>query len=140
MPTLFPRIAPLMLILAGTAIGAGAQQSVIAGQSEVGYGATQMGVPVEGSFGRFDAQIDLDPARLTASSVALSVDTSSLDFPSPDVLKELAKPDWFDTARYPTAEFRSSRIRALGEVRFEIAGALTIKGHTHEVVVPVSLS
>jgi len=136
----FSPIAPLLLLLAGLDGIVAANQSMIATQSEVGYVATQMGVPVDGSFGRFDARIDLDPARLQFSSVSLSVDTSSVIFPSPDVLKELAKPDWFDTARYPTAEFRSSRIRALGNGRYEIAGSLTIKGHTHDVVVPVTLS
>jgi polyisoprenoid-binding protein YceI len=129
---------PLVLVvLAGLAV---ARPTVIPGQSEVGYVATQMGVPVEGNFARFDARIDLDPAKPEASSVSVSVDTSSLDFPAPDVLKELTKSDWFDTAHYPTAQFQSRRIRSLGEGRFEIAGALTIKGHTRDVVVPVSLT
>jgi polyisoprenoid-binding protein YceI len=134
-----PRIA-LTLLLA-LAAGAGvASQVVIADKSEVAYVATQMGVQVEGNFSRFDAQINLDPARLQTSSVAFSVDTSSVIFPSDEVLKELAKPDWFDTAHFPRAEFHSTRIRALESGRYEISGMLTIKGHAREVVVPVSLS
>jgi polyisoprenoid-binding protein YceI len=126
-----------LAVLAGLAA---AKPSVIDAQSEVGYVVTQMGVPIEGNFTRFDARIDLDPAKPEAGSVAVSVDTSSLDFPAADVLKELAKPDWFDTARYPRAQFQSTRIRALSEARYEITGTLTIKGHAHEVVVPVSLT
>jgi len=117
-----------------------ASQSMLADQSEVAYVASQLGAQVEGNFGRFDAQIDLDPGRLQTGSVSLSVDTASLNFPSTDVLRELAKPDWFDTARFPTAEFRSSRIRALASDRYEVSGTLTIKGHAREVVVPVNLS
>jgi len=135
------RIAPaLWLALVVVTAARAASQSMLADQSEVAYVASQLGAQVEGSFARFDAQIDLDPGRLQTSSVSLSVDTTSLDFPSTDVLKELAKPDWFDTARFPTAEFRSNRIRALASDRYEVSGTLTIKGRAREVVVPVNLS
>jgi polyisoprenoid-binding protein YceI len=134
------RLIVSTVLTLGAAAVAAANQSLIANQSEVGYVSTQMGVPVEGNFGRFEAQIDLDPDRLQTSSVSFAVDTSSVIFPSSDVQKELAKPDWFDTAHYPRAEFRSTRIRRLGEGRYELAGTLTIKGHSREVVFPVSLS
>ena len=131
--------AAIVLALVAARIGS-AKQSIIAGLSELAYVATQMGVPVEGSFGRFDARVDLDPNKPEEGSVSLSVDTSSVVFPASDVLRELAKPDWFDTARYPGAEFRSTRIRALGSDRYEVEGSLTIKGRSRAVVVPVSLS
>ena len=103
-------LALTLLALAGVAGLVAANQALIANQSEVMYVATQMGSEVEGNFGRFEAQINLDPDKPQTSSVWFAVDTSSVIFPSPDVLKELAKPDWFDTAHYPRAEFRSSRI------------------------------
>jgi polyisoprenoid-binding protein YceI len=130
----------VLSLLVGAAGLAVAAQSLIAAQSEVGYVATQMGVAVEGNFSRFDARIDLDPDRLQSSSVSLSVDTASATFPSTEVQRELAKPDWFDSAHFPRAEFRSSRIRALDGGRYEIGGTLTIKGHTGEVTFPVTLS
>jgi polyisoprenoid-binding protein YceI len=134
------RVALTLLALAGAPVVVTASQTLIADQSEVIYLSSQMGAQVEGSFGRFEAKIDLDPDRLQTSSVSLAVDTSSVIFPSSDVQKELAKPDWLDTAHYPKAEFRSSRMRTLGGDRYEIAGTLTIKGHARDVVVPVSLS
>jgi polyisoprenoid-binding protein YceI len=133
-------LALILLALGGAASIVLAQQKLIAEQSEIDYVSTQMGVPVDGNFGRFGGQVNLDPNNLQSSSVSLSVDTSSVIFPSTDVVKELAKPEWFDTAHFPRAEFRSSRIRALGGGRYEIAGTLAIKGHTREVVVPVTLS
>lgn len=121
----------------GTAAGG---QNLITSQSELVYVGTQLGVPVDGSFSRFQAQVNLDPARLQSSSVSFSVDTSSVDFPAEDIRRELAKPDWLDTARFPSADFKSSRIRDLGGRRYEITGTLTIKGHAHEVTFPISLS
>jgi polyisoprenoid-binding protein YceI len=133
-------IALTLLTLAGTSLVLAANQSLIADQSELVYVCSSMGAQIEGSFGRFEAKIDLDPDRLQTSSVSLAVDTTSVIFPSLDVQKELTKVDWLDSARYPKAEFRSSQMRALGSDRYEIAGTLTIKGHTHDVVVPLSLS
>jgi polyisoprenoid-binding protein YceI len=127
-----------LAMAAAAGIGA-ANQTMIAAKSEVGFVATEQGVPVDGSFGRFDAQINLQPDNLQASTLFLSVDIASVDFPSTEAQQELAKPEWLDTAHFPKAEFRSTRIRALGPDRFEISGTLTIKGHAGEVVVPVTL-
>jgi len=133
-------MTPALLALAGAAGVVGANQALIANQSEVVYVTSTMGAEVEGSFGQFEAQIDLDPNKLQTSSVSFAVNTSSVKFPSTDVQKELVKADWLDSAHYPRAEFRSSRIQKLPDGRFEIAGTLTIKGHAHDVIVPTSLT
>ncbi len=132
--------AAALIPLAAVGGAAAGGQSLIAGQSEVVYVGTQLGVPVDGSFSRFQAQVNLDPARLQSSSVSFTVDTSSVVFPAEDIGRELAKPDWLDSARFPSANFESSRIRDLGGQRYEITGTLTIKGHAHEVTFPVTLS
>jgi polyisoprenoid-binding protein YceI len=137
-------MTPALLALAGAvavvAADVAANQTLIANQSEVAYAASTMGAEVEGSFGRFEAQVDLDPDKLQTSSVSFAVDTSSINFPSADVQKELVKADWLDSAHYPKADFRSSRIQKMTDGRFEIGGTLTIKGHAHEVVFPTNLT
>src|ERR1700730_1461379 len=135
-----PHAALILFALAGTAGIGAANQTMIANQSEIAYVGTEMGVEVEGNFGRFEAQINLDPDKPQTGSVSLSVDTASVIFPSTEGQQDPAKPDWFDTAHFPRAEFRSTRMRALGNGRYEIAGTLTIKGHSHEVVFPMALS
>lgn len=42
--------------------------------------------------------------------------------------------------KFPQAQFVSSSIKALGGGKFEVAGALTIKGNSQNVVVPVTLT
>jgi polyisoprenoid-binding protein YceI len=117
-----------------------AAQTINAGKSEIAFVVTESGVPVEGGFRRFDAKINLDPDKPQTGTVSFSVDTASVDFATDEIQKELAKPDWFDIARFPKAEFRSDRIRLLEAGRYEVSGALTIKGRTRQLVVPVSLS
>jgi len=136
------RAAWMVLAAIGAAGVAGvvfAAQFPLPDKSEVAFISTQIGAPVEGSFTRFSGRVDLDPKAPQAGSVTFTVDMASVQFPSAEVLAELAKADWFDTAHFPKAEFRSSAIRTLGPGRFEVAGALTIKGRTRPVVIPVEL-
>lgn len=109
-------------------------------KSQIAFVSKQMGVPVEGSFKRFDAQVAFDPKKPEGGSVVLQIDTASAGFGIPMSDAELPKPTWFDTAHFPQASFRSSAIKALGEGRFEMAGKLTIKGVSKAVTVPVSIT
>ncbi len=134
----------LLLALAGAGCMAQAQaqpkpaQLVPAG-SEIVFTTRQMGVPVEGRFGKFSAQIVLDPKKPEAGSVAFSIDTGSARFGSPELDAEVPKPTWLNVPQFPQASFQSSAIKAAGPGRFEVTGRLSIKGAQRDVVVPVQL-
>lgn len=108
--------------------------------SEIVFTTRQMGVPVEGRFERFEAQVALDPKQAQTGSVTLAIDTASARFGSAELDAELPRPTWLHAAAFPQARFQSTAIRAAGAGRFEVAGRLTIKGATREIVVPVQLS
>jgi polyisoprenoid-binding protein YceI len=97
-------------------------------------------VPVEGRFRKFDAQVAFDPAKPAASKIAFTVDVASATLGVRETDAELPKPVWFNTARFPQATFQSSSVKALGQGKFEVAGKLTIKGASSDVVVPVTLA
>ncbi|MBL8333482.1 MAG: YceI family protein [Rubrivivax sp.] len=63
-----------------------------------------------------------------AGSVVRLIDMRSIAFGIPETEAEAAKPAWFDSARHPQAQFRSSAVRALGGNRYDVAGTLAIKG------------
>lgn len=133
------RACAFALWLAGIASASFAQQKLVAAQSEIGFTSRQMGVPVDGRFTRFDAQMNFDPQKPETSRVALTVDLSSVSLGSPEVESELAKPGWFDISREPKARFESTAFKAAGNGRFEVAGRLTIKGQSRDLVVPVEI-
>lgn len=108
--------------------------------SEIAFVTRQMGVPVEGRFGRFSAQIALDPKKPETGRVAFTIDTGSARFGAAETDAEVPKPAWLNVARFPQATFQSSTIKALGGGRFEVSGQLTIKGATQPVVVPVQVT
>lgn len=137
-------LTTLVLALAG----AGAQVALaqprpaqlLAAGSEIAFTTRQMGVPVEGRFGSFSAQVSLDPKKPETGSVSLAIDTASARFGSAELDAEVPKPTWLHAAGFPQATFQSGRIQATGPGRFEVAGKLTIKGSTRDLVVPVQLA
>lgn len=116
-----------------------AQQAIVPAQSEVAFTSRQMGVPVEGRFKRFSAQVAFDPAKLATSKIAFTVDTGSANI-SREANAELPKSEWFNVAQFPQASFTSSSIKRLDANRFEVAGKLSIKGVSSDVVMPVTLT
>ncbi|WP_370451204.1 YceI family protein [Acidovorax sp. FJL06] len=123
-----------------SAQAATAQQQLVPAQSEVQFTARQMGVPLDGHFKKFSAQVAFDPAKLATSKIALTVDTGSATLGSKETDAELPKPTWFNVAKFPQAQFESTAIKALGGGKFEVAGKLTIKGNAQNVTVPVVLA
>ncbi len=116
-----------------------AQQKLVPAQSEVQFTARQMGVPLEGHFKKFDAQVSFDPAKLATSKIVFTVDTGSATMGSRETNAELPKATWFNVPQFPQATFQSSAIKALGAGKFEVTGKLSIKGLARDVVVPVTL-
>lgn len=111
-----------------------------AASSEIAFTTRQMGVPVEGKFGKFSAQIALDPKKPDTGSVAFTIDTGSARFGSAELDAEVPKPTWLNVPKFPQASFQSSAIKAAGPGRFEVAGKLSIKGQVRDITVPVQLT
>lgn len=93
-----------------------------------------------GRFTRWRADIRFDPADLDASSIVVRIETGSANTGVSVHDSALPTAPWFNSAAYPTAEFRSTRIRARGGDRYEARGNLTIRGETHQVDLPFTLT
>lgn len=132
-------LCALAVVPPPVAAQAPAAQLVSAG-SEIVFTTRQMGVPVEGRFTRFTAQVALDPRQPQQGSVVMRVDTSSARFGSAELDAEVPKAPWLATAQFPQAVFQSTGLKALGGGRFEVSGKLTMKGQTRDLVLPVTLA
>ena len=91
-----------------------------------------------GRFGRFDAQIRLDPDDLSDASILAAVDLGSVDAGSADRNDSLPEADWFDIARFPRAEFRSTSVSRTGSL-YEAPGILSLKGVERPVTLAFTL-
>jgi polyisoprenoid-binding protein YceI len=142
--TLFSLTLAIALLAAvvhpGTALAQPKPAQLQAAASEIAFTTRQMGVPVDGKFTKFTAQVALDPKKPEAGSVAFSIDTGSARFGSAELDAEVPKPTWLNVPKFPQATFQSSGIRAAGPGKFEVAGKLSIKGAARDIVVPVQVS
>ncbi len=134
------RVALSALVLSGLAGAAQAQAKLVPAGSELAFTSRQMGVPVDGHFKRFDAQLALDPKKPEAGKVAFTIDLASVSMGAPEVEAELAKPLWFDSKKLAQASFQSSAIKATAKGRYEVSGKLSIKGQSRDLTVPVTLT
>ena len=134
--------APLALAATlGLAVSAhAAEQKLVAAQSELVFVSKQMGVPVEGRFKKFDAQVAFDPAKLVTSTINFTVDLARATLGAPESDAELPKATWFNVPQFPKASFQSSSIKSLGAGKYDVAGKLSIKGTSRDVTVPVVLT
>ena len=134
-------MTPVLLAVAAAALaGPALAQQVLPAQSEIAFVSRQMGVPVEGKFKQWAAQIAFDPKNPAAGKVGFTIQTGSASFGSPETDAEVPKAPWFNVAKFPTASFASSAIKPLGGGRFDVAGTLSIKGSSQPVVVPVTIT
>jgi polyisoprenoid-binding protein YceI len=113
-------------------------KQILPNESTVTFGYKQMGVPMDGKFNKFTAQITFDPAALAKAQARIDIDLASIDTGSTDANEEVAGKLWFNTKAFPAASFVSTGIKALGGNRYQATGKLSIKGKTREVATPVT--
>ncbi|MDR6446792.1 polyisoprenoid-binding protein YceI [Paraburkholderia terricola] len=137
-----PFLRPAVAVIAGLSLfGASlVHADVDTSKSSVIATTKQMNVPVDGKFRKFSAQLNFDPAKPTAGSANVSIDTGSYDLGADDYNKQAQGKEWFDSAAYPAATFVSSAIAPAGGNQYKITGKLTIKGKSQTVVVPVTIA
>lgn len=111
---------------------------VLADKSSLSFVSKQMGVPVEGSFRKFNVALAFDPAQPAKASARMDVDLGSIDAGSKDANDEVVGKSWFNIKAFPAASFVSTGVKPLGGDRYEVAGKLTIKGKTQDVVAPAT--
>jgi len=105
-------------------------------KSAITFISKQMGVPVEGKFGKFSLQLAFDPAKPGEGRVRVELDAASIDTGSEEANDEVKGKGWFDVKSHPAVRFVSSSVKSLGANRYEVGGKLTIKGHTRDLVAP----
>ena len=137
-------VALASLIFAG-AIAAGTASAAEVGpvqidQSRVAFVSKQMGVPIDGEFRKFSAQLSFDPAKPEAGRARIDIDMASIDAGSAEANEEVVGKNWFNVRQFPAAGFVSTGVRPLGGGKFEVAGTLTIRDKTREVLAPFTMT
>lgn len=92
---------------------------------------------VRGEFQKVSGAVTYDPAHPENTTVAASIDVSSINTREAQRDAHLKSPDFLDAEHFPTIEFVSKSARVTGPEQLEISGHLTIHGVTHPVTLEV---
>ena len=106
--------------------------------SEINFVADSRLLSAHGFFGKWDAEIKLDATNWSASTVAITIDASSLSTRVDMRDNHLRSADFFDVAKFPTIAFQSVSVTKVAEGKLDITGDLTIRGVTKRIVVPAT--
>jgi polyisoprenoid-binding protein YceI len=89
---------------------------------------------VRGTFGDFSGTITIaDP--IEDSKVEAVIQASTIDTRQPQRDEHLRSGDFLDVEKFPTIEFRTTKIESRSDDRFAVHGDLTIRGVSSPVVI-----
>lgn len=109
---------------------------VNAEESRVDWQAIVNAAPLDGGFGGITGEIAFDAESPAASQFRIEVPLEQVDAFYPEVLQELVKPEWFDTANFPMAVFESREVSRREDGTYQAEGDLRLRG----VVQPVRVN
>lgn len=91
-----------------------------------------------GRFNDFEGRFNYDPDKPEASSVNVTIKTASIDSNHAERDKHLRDKDFLAVDKYPTATFKSTSFKALGDGKAEMKGTLTLRGVTKPITIAVT--
>jgi polyisoprenoid-binding protein YceI len=135
----FVQALSVALLLPAFAAAQPAVYKVDADHSGVNFTVRHFVSNTPGRFKDFDGTIKYDKQNPSASSVEFTVKADSIDTANADRDGHLKSPDFFDTAKFPTWTFTSTKVAAKDADTLEVTGDLTIKGVTKQITIPVDV-
>ena len=120
---------------------ANAERLVISPEnSKVEFVAAKVTRSHNGSFKQFAGAIDLDKNSVESSRVSIDIQTSSVVTDEPDLTKHLQTPDFFDVAKYPKANFTSTKIEPAGGANYNVTGNFDLHGVKKSIQFPATIT
>jgi polyisoprenoid-binding protein YceI len=90
-----------------------------------------------GRFDTFSGEFSYDPAKPEASTVNVTIDTSSVNTNHAERDKHLRSADFLNVEKFPKATFVSKKIVPDDKDEFDIIGDLTLNGVTKSITIEV---
>src|SRR6266849_7752105 len=108
--------------------------------SKVEFVAAKVTRSHNGSFKQFAGTIDLVNNKVESSRVTIDIQTNSVLTDEPDLTKHLQTPDFFDVAKYPRANFTSTKIEPAGGANYNVTGNFDLHGVKKSIQFPATIT
>ena len=92
-------------------------------------------------FGKVEGTLEFDAANPTKSSVKVTIPLASVNSNVEKLNEHLQGADFFDSAKYPDAVFKSTKVeKGASENQLKVSGELSLHGVTKPVVLDVTVN
>ena len=133
--SLKPAVAAL--VLASPSLAFAAEYVIDSAHSAAQFSVKHMMVSnVRGAFSKVTGTANIDEKDITKSTVEAVIDATTVNTNEPKRDEHLRSADFFDTAKYPTITFKSTKVEQAGQ-NLKVTGNLTLHGVTKPVVLDV---
>jgi polyisoprenoid-binding protein YceI len=106
--------------------------------TQVEFAAKHLGMmTVRGNFLEVNASGFIDPEHPEASTVDVTIQTASIRTHNAQRDNDLRASNFLEVDKYPTITFKSTKVEAAGQDRYNVTGDLTIKGTIRPVTLAV---
>jgi polyisoprenoid-binding protein YceI len=118
-----------LLLILGLVAETPAQRAVDTTKSRAQFSVKHIWVEsVTGTVPILDGSVTLDAGSIVPTRVSAVLDATNIATGEPDRDRSLESPDFFDSKRFPTWTFVSTKIVPKGPSAFDVEGSLTIHG------------
>ncbi|MGE0129443.1 MAG: YceI family protein [Blastocatellales bacterium] len=135
---LLPILLFLTTIAVPTVFGQTRPHIVDHSHSQINFVAEARFISAHGSFDKWDAEVQLDPAKIENSSFKVTIEAASINTRIQRRDDHLRGKDFFDVATYPQITLVSKKITKAGDRKYTVAGDLTLRGVTKQVDVEIT--
>ncbi len=109
--------------------------------TEVQFAVSHLGFTTwYGNFNNVSGSLTLDPKNVGASALDIVIPANTITTISAKLDDELNSPAWFDTTKYPTIEFKSTKVTRTGRDTAIVTGELSFHGVTRPETLHVTFN
>ena len=113
--------------------------AVTSENSKIDFVAAKVTRSHNGSFKRFNGTIDLVDNAPEKSRVTIDIEANSVVTDEDGLTKHLQTPDFFDVAKFPKANFTSTKIEPLSGSNYNVTGNFDLHGIKKSITFPATI-
>ena len=138
--SLFTLTLAVLLLFGQNASAAARAWELDTDHSNVYFSIEHIYAKVQGRFAAIAATVHFDPANLKESRFDFEIKVDSIDTGIKQRDDHLRSADFFASSDHPLITFTSNAVTAAGEGVYQVAGTLTVKGKSRDLVLPLTFA
>src|SRR5215510_3056972 len=121
-------LLPILLLLTSLTVAAQTKPHIVdKNHSQINFVAEARFISAHGFFDKWEAEVQLDPAKIETSSFKITIDVASINTRVAMRDNHLRSKDFFDVATYPQITLVSKKITKTGDGTYADVGDLTMR-------------